>query len=298
MRLILVGNFPTSRFCGILAAHEPYCTIGRSVNEALQRAVRRLLRPLVRYAMAQGFTFSAFAELLKTLYVDEALQRAGARAPTGSEVSLVTGIHRKDIGRLRALAASGLPPAPLGRGAHRGAQLIAAWMTGADTRDASGTPCRLPLHSELGPSITTLARRIKADMRPRAILDELVRARAVAIDDDGQARLLRSAYVPEAPEERLDFLAHNVGDHMACAVHNLGDDPPFLERALYLDALPADIVAQARPRIEAAADQLLQGLHKDLNPLECAHKGVPGARRMRVGVYYYEDAAHPTAGDA
>ena len=265
--------------------------MGRSMNAAFQRALDRLLRPLVRYAMAQGFTFVAFAELLKTLYVDEALHRTTDRAPTGSELSLVTGIHRKDIKRLRALVAESLQPARLGRGAHRGAQLVAAWTTSDDTRDASGRPRRLPLHSEAGPSIETLARRIKADMRPRAILDELIRAHVVAIDDDGCARLLRSAYVPEAPEERLDFLAHNVGDHMACAFHNLSGDPPFLERALYLDALPADVAAQARPRIEMAADRLLQDLHKDLNPLECVHKDVAGARRIRVGVYYYEDNA-------
>ncbi len=261
------------------------------MNAVLQRAISRLLRPLVGYAISQGFTFTAFAELLKTLYVDEALARAAHRPPTGSDLSLMTGIHRKDVKRLRALVAEGSPPASLGRGTHIAAQLIAAWTAGKDTRDASGALLGLPLHSESGPSIETLTRRIKADMRPRAILDELVRARAVRIDDAGCAHLLRTAYVPDIPEEKLNFLADNVGDHMACAFHNLADDPPFLERALFLDALPAEAALHARPRIEAAADHLLQGLHRELNPLECADKATPGARRMRVGVYCYEDTA-------
>ncbi|MHB1513333.1 MAG: DUF6502 family protein [Acidiferrobacter sp.] len=261
------------------------------MNAPFQRAMSRLLRPLVGYAISQGFTFTAFAELLKTLYVDEALARATHQPPTGSDLSLMTGIHRKDVKRLRALVAQGAPPSALGRGTHIAAQLIAAWTTGEDTHDTSGALLSLPLHGENGPSIETLTRRIKADMRPRAILDELVRARAVRIDDAGRAHLLRTAYVPDIPEEKLDFLAHNVGDHMACAFHNLAGKPPFLERALFLDALPAEAADHARPHIEAAANVLLQNLHRELNPLECADKAVPGARRMRVGIYYYEDAA-------
>ncbi len=261
------------------------------MNALFQRAMRRLLRPLVAYAISQGFTFPAFAELLKILYMDEALARAAHQPPTGSDLSLMTGIHRKDVKRLRLLAGQGSALTSLGRGTHVAAQLIAAWTTGEDTRDASGALLSLPLHGEAGPSIATLTRRIKADMRPRAILDELVRAHAVRIDDAGRAHLLRTAYVPDIPEDKLDFLAHNVGDHMACAFHNLAGDPPFLERALFLDALPADAIVQARPRIEAAADHLLQNLHRELNPLECADKATPGARRLRVGIYYYEDVA-------
>lgn len=260
------------------------------MSHALRHTVQQLLRPLVRYAIAQGFTFTAFVDLLKTLYVDEALHREPGRRTTDSDLSLMTGIHRKDVKRLRGIIAEPEELEGLRRGTHVAAQLIGTWASSDDMRDPSGNPRRLPLRSTSEPSFEDLTRRIKADVRPRAILDDLIRARAVAVDDDGRIRLLRSAYVPDVPEEKLRFLAQNVGDHIACAFHNLGDNPPFLERALYLDALTQKDIEAARPRIEAAANRLLQDLHKDLIPLECSISTDPNARRMRVGIYYYEDA--------
>ena len=261
------------------------------MNRALHRATHRLLGPLVRYMIGQGFTLTACVELLKIVYVEQALARDRPRSPTDSELSLVTGIHRKDIKRLRALAENGDHESALGRGTHIAAQLIAAWVTSLDAREADGTLKPLPLRSATELSFETLARRIKADMRPRAILDDLVRTQAAMIAEDGRVRLLRQAYVPMVPEEKLNFLAQNVGDHMACAFHNLGENPPFLERALYRDALPQKGLEAARPRIEAAADQLLQTLHRELSPLEGSPEAGPEMRRLRIGIYYYEDHA-------
>ncbi|MHB1565526.1 MAG: DUF6502 family protein [Acidiferrobacter sp.] len=259
------------------------------MNQGLSRTVSRLLRPLVRYLIAQGFTVIAFLDLLKVVYVEEALAGDQSRA-TDSQVSLLTGIHRKEVKRLRMLVAEQDAPAGIGRGTNIAARLVAAWVSSPDMRDRDGILKRLPLHGTNEPSFEVLARRIKADMRPRAIVDDLVRAQAVIVDPDGLLRLVRSAYVPDVPEEKLNFLADNVGDHLASAIHNLGANPPFLERALYLDALPIAVINGMRPRIEAAADHLLQDLHQELTPFETA-TDVDGVRRLRVGVYYYED--HP-----
>lgn len=289
---LIVGNVPTSCFVAY-CVYEHQELLGLIMNRALHQAIHRLLRPLVRYMIGQGFTLTACAELLKTVYVEQALARHDSRVPTDSELSLVTGIHRKDIKRLRALVASGDPEPSLSRGTHMAAQLIATWVSSPDTREPDGTLKRLPIHGTTTLSFETLTRRIKADMRPRAILDDLVRTHAATIEEDGYVRLLRHAYVPGIPEEKLNFLAQNVGDHMASAFHNLSEGPPFLERALYMDALPQQALETARPRIEAAADQLLQTLHQELSPLEAGPKPGPGMRRLRVGIYYYEDRSHP-----
>ena len=93
-------------------------------SPALLRALRHALRPLVRLMIAGGVTLPALIEMLKGLLVDVADKEFGlaGKAPTDSRVSLVTGVHRKDVSRLRRVArpcsagAAGrrrLPPWPL-----------------------------------------------------------------------------------------------------------------------------------------------------------------------------------------
>jgi hypothetical protein len=70
---------------------------------SLLSALRRLLRPLVKLLTAQGLTYPMLADLLKQIYVDVAVREfaLGEAAPTDSRVSLLTGVHRKDVKRLR-----------------------------------------------------------------------------------------------------------------------------------------------------------------------------------------------------
>ena len=80
-------------------------------------------RPLVRLLIGRGATFPVVAERLRQLFVDEAVAEIRARGmkPTASAVSLLSGVHRKDL-RARELGAArdGAPeveatsaPAPL-----------------------------------------------------------------------------------------------------------------------------------------------------------------------------------------
>lgn len=67
-------------------------------------ALRRVLRPLVRLMMARGITYPHLSDLLKGLFVEVAERdfRLDDKLPTDSRVSLVSGVHRKDVSRLRA----------------------------------------------------------------------------------------------------------------------------------------------------------------------------------------------------
>src|SRR5918992_596982 len=104
---------------------------------SLIAALRHLLRPLVRLLTSQGVTYPMLADLLKQIYVDVAVQHFGLKGdpPTDSRVTLLTGVHRKDVKRLRE-SASG---APAGEAMPQlvalGAQLAAAWTTPHEFRD-------------------------------------------------------------------------------------------------------------------------------------------------------------------
>ena len=111
-----------------------------TLSPSLVAALRHLLRPLVRLLVARSVTYPMLAELLKETYVDVADRhfRLENKPATDSRVSLLSGVHRKDVRRLR-----GRVPADAGsmpESVALGAQLVAAWTTKREFRDAQLTP--------------------------------------------------------------------------------------------------------------------------------------------------------------
>ena len=89
-------------------------------------ALKRLLRPLVRLLIAKGVTLPAMIELLKDVYVGVAVHdlESGSKGPTDSRVSVMTGVHRKDVKR-PAIRAWRSFPHPQRRNRGAGCQPVA-----------------------------------------------------------------------------------------------------------------------------------------------------------------------------
>jgi hypothetical protein len=267
------------------------------MNNAIKSAALAISRPLVRFLIGHGWTYGAMAELLKYVCVEESCRRAGlaARVLTDSKVSLISGVHRKEVHRIREeLGQSTAQELPLRHGANVAAQLTALWMTHPDYQDERGEPLSVPMRAENAPCLEELARLIKADMRPRTILDDLVRA-GVAAERAGMIHLLRTSYLSDVPEDRLAFLGTNVGDHLSAAVHNLeGVQPAFIEQAVYFDHLPAPVLDAIRQDLRRIGEKMIRDAYRRVSKLELDEAITPSNRRMRMGVYYFEEEHLPT----
>ncbi len=297
--------------------------------DALKSAALSILRPFVRYLITQGWTYGALAELLKFVYVGEVIaldEREGKSTPTDSRVSLLSGIHRKEVRRLREQLQAGSGQIALRHGANMSAQVVAAWVACEAYRDAQGEPRVLPLRAaEPLPCFESLVRLVKADMRPRTVLDELLRAGVVELQGD-TVRLTRGGYVSDLPEDRLAFMGAHIGDHLRATVHNLEGRPPYLEQSVYFDDLPAKVVDGVREELRQLGEQALQEAYQRVARAEQAERALqpqtqetaranvhadlkadtqtdaqkPDRNRLRLGVYYYEEAvptSSPTGGE-
>lgn len=268
------------------------------MDAELKNAVREILHPLIGHLIEQGGTYPLLSELLKEIYVAQVLQRDRGRTEviTDSRVSLLTGIHRKDVKRLRAMLSKENAPSGLPRGASLAVRVVAEWISAPRYRNARGRPKPLPEYAAVGkPSFEALVKKVKADMRPAVVLDELLRA-GVAKREGDKIRLLRSAYVPELPREKLAFLGANVGDHLRSALHNVaGKDDAFLERAVYYGLIDAVALQEARPELVKRTERFLQEINQLMMPLNtmAIARATKNGRRMRLGVYYYEDEGAP-----
>ncbi|MBI3778810.1 MAG: hypothetical protein HY274_07860 [Gammaproteobacteria bacterium] len=265
------------------------------MDNALKTSLLGILRPLVRHLIGRGWTFPVLAEFLKSIYVAEAQTHYGEdpEAMTDSSLSLLTGIHRKDIKRLRAeLREASFVPG-LRRDAGLAARVVAAWVSSPRYLDARKHPKALPLTAGSGRlSFEKLVRETRADMRPNVILDELVRVGVAEIGEDNRVRLLRNAYVSDLPRDKIAYLGDNVGDHLQSALYNVtGQGKPFLERAVYYELIVPEALEKIRPELFRLSEEFLQAINRKVMPLntEAIHRRESRGRRMRLGVFYYED---------
>lgn len=262
----------------------------------LMDALRRLLRPLVRLAISHGLTFPALAELLKQTYVETAASDfvLADKGQTDSRVSLLTGVHRKDVRRLRQAGATEAQAA-MPKSVSLGAQIAAAWSSRGGYIDASGNPLALPRSAAAGePSFDALVQSVSKDIRSRVLLDEWIRLGVAEIDQAGLVQLTRAAFVPVTglPEKSF-YLGQNIHDHIATIAHNFGDGVPFLERCVHYENVSLEDVADLARLAETHGMRALRAVNARV--ADERRTVLAGSWRMNFGIYFY---AEPVSGQS
>ncbi len=250
--------------------------------------LRRMLRPVVRLLIRGGVTFPVAADLLRTLYVDVATHSLSGPAPTDSRIALLTGVHRKELRRLRTLP----PGEPEPPAVTLNGQLIATWLGAARYTDPAGEPLVLPRFGP-APSFESLVTDATRDIRPRAVLDGWLAEGVVTLDGD-LVTLNAAAFLPQPGRaEQLFYFGRNLHDHAAAAAANVLADTaaPFVDRSVHYDRMTPESVAQ----LEAAGRRIAQRALLEFNRLALAQldhgEPPPGTptRRINLGLYLYSE---------
>jgi len=307
---------------------------GTDPKHAYLQATQRLMQQLAAGGLRLGLSHGQLEAGLRDAMLEAAYQqsqRSGGRV-TVSSLHVATGIHRREISRwlserneatTAAAAATGgaaagqpLDSGPVGDsetgatgGARRdnasaqtlgndspSARVVARWTTHAGYTDAQGEPLALPMQKRAdGPSFAQLVEDIGPEVRARSVLDGLIAAGLVEAQADGQFSLSAVAYLPEANStESIGFLAANVGDHLAAAIHNISApaDARFFERAFFDDDVSAETVRALQDSVRTEGMDLLRGLVTTSDSVERAQReaGDGGGQRVRIGLYCFTEA--------
>jgi hypothetical protein len=271
------------------------------VVEGLSAALQRFLRPVVRLLIARSIPFPFASNLLRGLYVDVAVNDfpLADKPQTDSRITLLTGVHRKDVRRLRGQR----PMAPRRpRAAALVPQLIARWTTLPEYVDADGSPKLLPRlpRDDGAASFESLVRSVSKDIRPRVVLDEWLRLGIAAIDAEDRVHLQVAAFVPpQGSEEMTYYFGRNLYDHVAAAVRNmLADGEPLIERSVSYNNLSEDAVGELQALARERGMEVLQEINARALQLQRRDSGQPGAtRRMSFGVYFLHEEQPAAAED-
>lgn len=268
-------------------------------------ALARMLEPALALALESGLKHADVDAIVRSVLVGLAERQLGAG--NVSQLSVCTGLNRKEVGRLQrqskaALALGGSLAAPDFAGASKrsvASQVFLHWVQSLDEHPEWVT---LPVAGAVaqGPqSFTQLARAVVSDVHPRALLDELGRLGLVQ-EIDGEARLLTDGFVPTATHSNADhgaaaadaslaLLADNVRSHLAAGVANISQNTPkTLEQSLWGEGLSGEDCLALDAAARAAWATAHSLLYQRLLAAPEAQTG-QARHRFRLGMYVHAE---------
>ena len=255
----------------------------------LQAPLARLLRPLVRLLVRSGVTFPALCDLLRELYVNVAEYDFAltGKEQTDSRVSLLTGVHRKEVRRLRG---AGAPVHVVPAALSRTSKIVAVWLAAPEFTDRAGKPLPLPrVTGGSGPSFEKLVASVTRDVRPRAVLDEWLDRKLATIDAEDRVVLVEPGFMPASgSDQQLYYFGRNLHDHVAAAVANvLGETPRFFERSVHYDGLSAALAQRLEQRARELAMAAIQAANREAHDAALTDEG--GNARWNFGAYIFTE---------
>lgn len=280
----------------------PHNTTGQP-PAVLVTAIRKLLRPLVRLMLSHQITYPYLVSILKSIYVevaDEDFKVAGKRQ-SDSRINLLTGVHRKDVKRLRSEPGQSVnTPKTI----SIGAQLIAYWTGSEQFTDAGGQPLPLPLRGAnrpdpSRPTFDDLVELVcRQDIRPRVILDEWENMGIAHLDEQGVV-LNTGAFTPDKSfDDKAFFFGKNIHDHLSASTLNLlGHKPSYFDRSVYYDNLTLESVQHLSKLANDVGMNALTVVNKTALALQKQDsKSTDRSYRINFGVFNY-NALHQSGTD-
>lgn len=259
----------------------------------VQRSCRVLLRPIALLLLKCGMTWKEFSDLSKRVFVDVATEEFGIRGrPTNvSRVSILTGIARKEVARLREGASADAPPAS--RKMSDATRVLSGWHQDPEYLGADGSPIALPERGP-APSFEALFRRYGGDTPFQTLLKELRAAGSVGTENGGRLVASRRYHMPAAlSDENVRLFGANLHDHARTLVGNVTGraEAKRLEGYATEDRIRAADASAFRDFVNERGQRFLEEIDGWLLRHRAADNE-PGAEPVRLGVGIYAIEGH------
>lgn len=262
-------------------------------SKALIQAVTTLLRPLVYLLLRFQITYPYLCQLLKGLYIDVATNefQAEGTKQTDSRVTMLTGVHRKDVRRFRE---EGLEECKVPSSLPLGAQIVAAWLSTPGYQTHQGGPRPLPRilnDSQDGVSFDSLVDSVaRQDLRARSVFDEWLRLGLVSLDENDCVHLNVEAFIPaKGFDEKAYYFGKNLHDHIAVGASNLmGEVSAQFDRSVYYNNLSDASIKKLSELINDRGTQTLKEINKlarELQKKDAIY--ATDKKRFNFGMYFY-----------
>jgi len=250
-----------------------------------------LLRPIVRFLLRHGVTWSEFSEFSKETYVDVARQEYGidGRPTNNSRVAMLTGLSRREVARVRDCILDG-DASPVSRDGNRMAQILTGWHVDPEFVAADGQPKDLQ-STGLSESLPSLLKRYAGDLPHGAIRKEMIQRGLLQELENGDVRVLKRDFVyTNLDPEMVKQMGVALHDHADTLEYNLNEErksSPRFEGLADNVAVSAKAAAAFQDYLEARGLDFLQEVDAWLSNHEVDDPEDASERKVRLGVGVY-----------
>lgn len=265
---------------------------------AVVQTCRVLLRPIASLLLKCGMTWREFADVSKSVFVTVASQDYGLNGrPTNvSRVSILTGVSRKEITRVRTLLEHESTPLP--NKTTDATRLLSGWHQDPDFLTPAGEPRTLPLDGE-GASFATLWKRYGGDVPVTSMRKELERAGAITTLADGTVRAEQRYFMPRSFDPQWILNAGSMLRDLGSSItHNLdvgsvpgssANVPASLKGRRFIGRATSESIDEAAvPEFEALVEQSGQEFLEKIDKWLVEHEAKPApggaSKRLRLGL--------------
>jgi len=166
-----------------------------TISSSAVTEIEHYLKPMARQCINSRLDYRQISEIFKTVLVSiaESEFTIAGKSQTDSRISLLTGVHRKDVRRLLSQVQNNqIQNKTLSRQHGLITPIITVWLETPELIGKDGTPKPIPRHPQKGypTSFTELAETLTRDIHVRALWDECINSGIVSLTDDGMVHLL------------------------------------------------------------------------------------------------------------
>lgn len=263
-------------------------------KSAIFSALEQAIKPLVRLMLARGINYVQFTDWLKPIFIETAAETLGGKDKeiNDSRISVMTGVHRKDVKRLRELLKNDVA-IKVPSNVNWGSQLVSAWLNTPSYCNGI-EPKAIARLKKQGQEISfeALSESVTRDVSSRTLLDEFVRLGIVTVTESDMVELVTTAFIPaQGEDEKTYYLGLGVGDHAMAAVNNvLSQQPAHFDRLVHYNHFSAESIDVIEKLTREHGNQLLQTINTEAE-MQQAVNGVQKnkAKRFTLGVYFYAE---------
>jgi uncharacterized protein DUF6502 len=273
-----------------------------TIQEALLDALEAILRPVVKLMLQSGISYSEFASVAKSVFVQVATgeYKKRGRPANFSQVSAMTGISRKEVSRIRGAVGErrwtpNMAVSPVNT-------ILQEWHFDPDFSDGVGHAHALPFE---GPqSFSTLVAKYGGDIPAGAMRSTLEKAGMLTMDSEGLLCASQPFFYPRKFDPDLirqfGFSLGNLGSTIVhnATVHQKSDlsndrkaQLAWLQRGVWSEHLGQVGAARFKSWVDVTAPRFLEEANHVISEAELPRnqRAAQRPRAIGIGVFYYEE---------